>query len=126
MNQFYLLNRAVIETLPNKVEWPAALVTRASFAVPMPDESAPFYRYQMLHFGASINGLDAYWADWLSQFESLLRKLYWERAYVHMEAELYGRSDYHWEADYEPMFFDPPQPVRNWKFTGGPREFPQM
>jgi hypothetical protein len=124
MNRFYPLNRAVIEALPDEIQWPSALVTRACFTVPMPHERAPFYRYQMIHFGASIKALDEYWADWLTQFESLLRKLYWERAYVHMEAEQFGNYDYHWEADYEPMFLEPPEPVRNWKFTGGPREFP--
>jgi hypothetical protein len=59
------LNRAAIEALPDKVEWPAALLTRATFAVPMCDDAAPFYRHQMLHFGASVNHLEVYWADWL-------------------------------------------------------------
>jgi hypothetical protein len=40
-----------------------------------------------------------------------------------MSAEQYGTFEYRWEADDAPMRLTPPQPFRDWKFTGGPRAF---
>jgi len=122
MNKFFVLNKTVIEALPEKLDWDSALLTKGTFTVPMHDRD-DFYRNQMIHFGASFNHLDLHWQKWLNEFEVLLRRLFWFEAHVHMEAELYGTYDYHWQANTGPMFLHPPKPIEKWEFEGGPRSF---
>jgi hypothetical protein len=121
-NEIYRLNKAAVEALPDKQDWEQTVLIRSIFHVPMPDTEY-FYRLQVIHFGTAINHLDAYWETWFNQFEALLRTLYWLEAHVHMEAEGFGKHSYYWEADLTPMRSDPPEPIREWKFTGGPRRF---
>jgi hypothetical protein len=124
------INKAVIDALPDKVDENKNIyLTRQTFSVPMiyygadPNPPTPFYRRQMIHFGASFNHLHVDWGDWLEQFESLLRQMYWFEAYVHMKAEARADDVYHWKANLEPMFEKPARPVETWTFTGGPRTF---
>jgi hypothetical protein len=127
------INQAAIQALPDKVDWDKGIyLTRDTFCVPMAESTidnnyhpkTPFYRLQMIHFGASFNHLDLYWGDWLEQFEILLRQMFWFEAYVHMTAEIfYGEGPYHWKADIKPMFESPARPIEQWQFTGGPRKF---
>lgn len=121
-DEFFRLNKAAVEALPDKQDWKQIVLVRSMFHVPMPDTET-FYRLQMIHFGTSINHLDLYWETWLNQFEALLRTLYWFEAHAHMEAELYGDHSYHWKANIDPMRLNPPQPIREWEFKGGPRSF---
>ncbi len=121
-SEIFRLNKAAVEALPDKQDWKQTVLVRGIFHVPDPDTEY-FYRLQMIHFGTAINHLDLYWEIWLNQFEALLRRLYWFEAHVHMEAENYGEHSYHWEANIDPMRLEPPEPIREWEFTGGPRSF---
>ncbi len=120
MDWFFDANKARIDSLPEKTDWNSVLLTRDMFTIPM-RENTFFYRYQMIHLGASYNGLECYWEKWLNQFEDLLQTLFWHEAHVYITIDLGGQYDYHWKADVEPFRLDPPQPVQRWDFVGGPR-----
>jgi hypothetical protein len=84
------------------------------------------WQIQAMHFGASYKYLEDGWHLWLTKFERLLRHLFWYRARVHLRAELYGEYTYTWqctETALEHLKADPPLPVTEWHFTGGPRSF---
>ena len=123
----YPLNKMVVDELPTEDIYPP--LTRGIFTVPM-DYGQPrsaFYRQQVIHFGASFNGLSEFWPSWLEKFEGLLRRLYWEEARLHLKIELCGSYKYHWQAKWEgndvPWHRIPPQPSEQWTFEGGPRDF---
>jgi hypothetical protein len=122
--EFYEHNRHVIAALPQKVNWQQEiLVVGNMFTVPMPDWDG-FYRYQMIHFGASFDHLDSDWETFITQFESLLKDLFWFETYLYMQAELaQSYTEYHWEAEVTPMFETPPRTIQEWEFRGGRREF---
>lgn len=122
--EFYQYNKKVIETLPERIDWQTnTLVSKDMFTVPMPNENE-FYRIQMIHFGASFNHLDYHWETWLSQFEALLKRLFWSETYLYIQAEMFlSHTEYHWKANFSPVLEEPPRTIEEWKFTGGPRTF---
>jgi hypothetical protein len=123
MEHFYKVNQQVIETLPRSVSPGSYQLQRGFFTVPF-REPWGFYRSQMIHFGASYNHFEAGWPEWLDAFERLLASLFWEKAFLHLESEYFGRQDYQWIADVSPMLEAPPRPIKKWKFEGGMRAFP--
>jgi hypothetical protein len=120
----YPLNQAAIEALPEVADWKDSFVERGIFAVPMPsDTSVSFFRTQMIHFGMSRNYLVDYWDKWLLEFEVLLRNLYWYEAHIYLTSSTTYPHSYHWEAEFEVAFSNPPSPIQKWTFEGGPRNF---
>jgi len=118
------INKSVIEALPvDDIKWP--WLERNMFMVPDPDHSK-IYREQVIVFGASYKEVEYEWEEWLSKFESVLRRLYWLTATVHLDTELVGNYTYEWLGDMDQtddLFSDNPKPTSKWNFSGGPRKF---
>ena len=120
----YPLNLDVISKLPEEDEWPP--LTQKLFSVPMDYKSPGFYRIQTIHFGASFNNLSDVWNIWLEKFETLIKHMYWQKVHLHLDMEMYGEYDYLWQTSSNVIHGfskDLPQPVSDWSFSGGPRNF---
>jgi hypothetical protein len=114
-------NASAIAKLPKEQERPE--VTPAMFTVPrVGDPGIPRYRLQVIHFGASYNGLAWDWPTFLDKFESLLKTMAWTKAHLLLDADLLGDFQYQWQAK-QP--YDPNRlaGVSQWEFKGGPRTF---
>ena len=90
-------NRAAILELPSAESW--SLVNRDMFALPERQCANLHLTTDVMHFGASYQGVEHDWKYWLEQFENLLRKMYWVSATVHLETELSGLHSFVFEAD---------------------------
>ena len=124
IHRLHRLNRETIAALPEKDTFPE--LSRGMFAVPADGTDPSTARNQIIHFGASIYEVELEWRKWLEKFESLLRKLYWFNAVVHLRAEIINDQDYEWTVDANQIihfFNDPPRPATKWFFDGGPRDF---
>ncbi|WP_339488060.1 hypothetical protein [Pseudomonas sp. EL_65y_Pfl2_R95] len=115
------INRQVLSELPAGDCWP--LLGREMFSsCPAPSDGV--YQTQVIHFGASYKSVEYEWNLWIEQFETLLKRLYWASAVVHLETELNGTHTFRWESDGE---FHSPQEgdlrVRcAWEREGGGRK----
>jgi hypothetical protein len=120
-------NLMVVAKLPPmiSISLDPILVSASIFKMPVVDwQDQNTYRYQMIHFGLSMNHFDTYLGEWIIQFEALLRQLYWMKAYAYITAEFYlDHEEYCWEAHPTYAWNNPPQPVQSWEFKGGPRSF---
>lgn len=118
------LNKRIIASLPssdNTFPW----ITQNMFLVPDPDNSQ-MYREQVIVFGASYKSLEYEWEEWLDKFENILKQLFWTSATIHLDSELVGKHTYEWTIDIsqpDNWFLDTPQPITQWTFEGGPRQF---
>jgi hypothetical protein len=54
------------------------------------------YRNRIIHLGASLKEMDWALREWLDKFEAVLRRLYWESAYVRFEAAYLGVHEFTW------------------------------
>lgn len=111
------LNKITIRAIPASDEtfpW----LNKGMFLVPDPDVDY-MYRDQVITFGASYKDVEIEWDIWLGKFESLLRRLYWVSANIHLDSELAGKHEYEWES------FDwlDNKPAKTREFKGGPRIF---
>lgn len=90
-------NREAMLSLPHADEWP--FLSQEMFSIP--SVNSPFFNYQteVMHFGASYKAVEYEWDQWIAQFESLLSKMYWVSATVHLETELSGTHTFTWEAN---------------------------
>jgi len=90
------INRQMLDGLPAGEAWP--FLGRAMFACcQQPGEG--LYQTQVIHFGASYRAVEYEWNLWVEQFETLLKRLYWASAVVHLETELSGTHTFRWESD---------------------------
>lgn len=90
-------NRAAMLELPSAESW--SLVNREMFALPEKQCADLHLATDVMHFGASYQGVEHEWKYWLEQFEKLLRKMYWVSATVHLETELSGLHSFIYEVD---------------------------
>lgn len=123
-NSIYQLNYQAVQLLPNQDEWPP--LVQSMFSVPTSYVETGFYRIQPIHFGASFNHFSDDWPIWLEKFENLLTKMYWLKVNLHLEVELVGKFHYRWKIKIEQidrLHQDPPLPISDWTFKGGPRDF---
>lgn len=90
-------NRAAMLELPSVESW--SLVNREMFALPEKQCADLHLTTDVMHFGASYQGVEHEWKYWLEQFENLLRKMYWVSATVHLETELSGLHSFIYEVD---------------------------
>jgi hypothetical protein len=123
-HKLHRLNRAIIESLPEKDAFPH--LSRSMFAIPGDDPAAGTYKSQIIHFGASMKDVETHWRAWLEKFEALLRRLYWFNAVVQLRGEVIGDVQYEWTVDANQIvhfFAEPPKPAGKFYFDGGPRDF---
>jgi hypothetical protein len=115
-------NRNVIESLTTQER--QGNISRDMFTLPVNG-----YGEDIAVFGQTYNGIERYWEEWLSQFENLLRELYWFEARVYLQTEFWGNYQYDWKLnttghDYEDIehdlhYWENQDPL--WFFSGGPR-----
>ncbi len=89
-------NRLAIRQLPQADQWP--FLCREMFAVPGDDLMAGTFQTQVIHFGMSYQAVEYEWEHWLHKFETLLKRMYWVSAVVHLETELSGHHTFAWDA----------------------------
>lgn len=89
-------NRTAMLSLPGAEEW--SLLSRDMFALPTPQTGAGSYHTEVMHFGASYQAIEYEWQQWMAHFESLLKRMYWVSATVHLETEISGIHTFQWEA----------------------------
>lgn len=91
------INREAMLSLPHADEWP--FLSQEMFAIPQPESPSANYCTDVMHFGASYKAVEYEWDQWIAQFESLLSKMFWVSATVHLETELSGTHTFIWEAN---------------------------
>ena len=89
-------NRQVLASLPSGEAWP--FLGREMFSY-CETAGEGLYQTQVIHFGASYRALEYEWPLWVEQFETLLKRLYWASAVVHLETELKGCHTFRWETE---------------------------
>ena len=82
------LNRRVLASLPSAEDWP--LISREMFAQPANAIVVDDLHTDVVPFGNSYKGVEHEWQQWLARFESILQKMFWVSATVHLETELNG------------------------------------
>ena len=92
-----LANRHAMLSLPNAEEWP--FLCQEMFSIPDEKSFNNSYQTEVMHFGASYKAIEYEWDSWIAQFETLLSKMYWVSATVHLETELSGTHTFTWETD---------------------------
>lgn len=92
-------NRRAMQQLPSAESW--SLVNREMFSLPGQQPMDTEMMTEVVHFGASYQGVEHEWNYWLEQFESLLRKMYWVSATVHLETEMSGLHSFVFATDGE-------------------------
>ncbi|WP_079201591.1 MULTISPECIES: hypothetical protein [Pseudomonas] len=90
------INHQVLGELPADEAWP--FLGREMFAFCQQPEEG-LYQTQVIHFGASYRAVEYEWSLWVERFETLLKRLYWASAVVHLETELSGTHTFRWESD---------------------------
>jgi len=88
-------NREVLAGLPAGEAWPFLGREMFSFC----EQDGGLYQTQVIHFGASYRAVEYEWALWVKEFETLLKRLYWASAVVHLETELNGSHTFRWESE---------------------------
>ncbi len=91
-----LINCDAILDLGESDEFP--YLTTSMFSIPTDDPLQGTYHTQVIHFAASYQAVEYEWERWIKKFESLLKKMYWVSATVHLETELSGKHSFVWEA----------------------------
>ena len=92
-------NHRAMQQLPSAETW--SLVNREMFSLPGNPPADTEMMTEVVHFGASYQGVEHEWNYWLEQFESLLRKMYWVSATVHLETEMSGLHSFVFDTDGE-------------------------
>ncbi len=92
------VNREAMMSLPSAESWPVLSREMFSFTDSDAADIDMAFRTEVLHFGASYQGIEYEWKHWLEQFERLLEKMYWVSAVVHLETEMSGNHSFLWEA----------------------------
>jgi hypothetical protein len=90
-------NRDAMLELPHAEDWP--FLSQEMFSVPQVNSPMLNYQSDVIHFGASYKAVEYEWDQWIAQFESLLSKMYWVSATVHLETELSGTHTFTWESN---------------------------
>jgi hypothetical protein len=122
-------NETVLSNLPMEDSFPP--LCRPMFAWPHADTPLISYKYRIIHVGACVKDADFVARDWLDKFEQVLRKLYWESAYVRIETVYTGTHEFtwrvtdHWTND---LCRGKVHPINEWAFTSttDPAELERM
>jgi hypothetical protein len=74
----------------------------------------------MIHFAASMKNADFVLREWLDKFEALLKRLYWEEAYVRVERGYIGTHEFGWKPKkswVSALHSGRLTPITEWNFT---------
>jgi len=93
------VNRQVLAALPGLEEWP--LLAREMFAAPLTNVHLGAMHTDVVHFGSAYQTVEYEWEHWMDCFESMLRRMYWVSATVHLETELSGLHTFTWQSEGE-------------------------
>jgi hypothetical protein len=117
-------NLQAISALPEEDTWP--FLSRSMFSSST-NSIQTTYKSQIIHFGASFKQIEWAWEEWLTKFEALLRKMYWDEVHLHLLSEAWNASSVHYvwkdEDEEKAIYPDHADPVARWTFSGGPRTF---
>lgn len=91
------INRRVLQSLPSSEDWP--LLSREMFAQPANAIVVDDLHTDVVPFGNSYKGVEYEWEQWLQRFETVLQKMFWVSATVHLETELNGVHTFTWNAE---------------------------
>jgi len=110
-------NEAVLGALPPVDDWPPLCRPMFGWA----PAGAPMITYgnRLIHLAASMKDLERAARDWLDKFEGLLRRLYWESAYIRCEFGLIGVHEFRWrpsEAWVRQLCQARLVPIQDWSF----------
>ncbi len=99
VEQRLIANRRAMDALPGADSWP--MLSREMFSLTAAAGGDIDVYTEVVHFGASYQGIEYEWELWLEQFETLLVSMYWVSATVHLETELSGLHSFNWVSDDE-------------------------
>ena len=118
-------NNQIIDTLPVNDGWPPlskemfAFTNNTDQLIPGPHLD---YTGRLLHFGASFKSIEHEWNDWKVKFETLLTKLYWLDAHVHLKTEYSDVDSFEWTIDLRKWSIEsdtiPPINSDHWVYKG--------
>ena len=89
-------NEEVLGGLSEADEWPP--ICRPMFAWAPANAPLIVYKNRLIHLAASLKEMDWELPHWLDKFESLLRRLYWESAYIRFQAAYLGTHEFTWRS----------------------------
>ena len=121
-------NAKIILGLPEEDSYPA--ISRGMFCTPNLQNRTLVYRSQIIHFGSSIKSIEfSDIPEWIDKFESLLKRLFWYEAEVHIKTDIRGDLRLLWEADdsiHSSYHKGDPQPTTNWRRSQFGDEFDEF
>jgi hypothetical protein len=94
-------NSDIIAGLPVADIWPPLSREMFSICNNYKNNPGPNFEYwgRIIHFGANLKSVEQEWAEWKSKFESLLIRLYFLEAKVHVQTEYMGLETSRWRVD---------------------------
>ena len=98
-NEHRQTNLQVMSELPSIEDW--ALLNREMFSMPQVATDLDDANTNVVHFGTSYKAVEHEWEQWIGKFESMLKRMYWVSATVHLDTELNGRHTFVWESEEE-------------------------
>lgn len=110
-------NEETLESLDAGDAWPP--LCRPMFGWAPTNSPMIIYKHRLIHLAASLKDLDWAARDWLDKFESLLRRLYWESAYIRCEFGYLGTHEFRWrppEAWVKELCRARLNPIQEWTF----------
>ena len=88
------VNRQALMSLPTMDSWP--FLPREMFSLPRLAHQHERVQSNIIHFGSAYKGIEYEWKQWISKFEALLQKMYWQSVVVHLETEISGVHTFTW------------------------------
>ena len=90
-------NVRVLGRLPREDAWPPLI--RPMFGITGPTAREGAYEHDLIHYGVTLKGMDEDdAAEWIAKFESLLGRLYWFEAVMHVKW-IFGDRTFRWVAE---------------------------
>jgi hypothetical protein len=114
-------NVRVLEHLPREDAWPP--LNRCMFGITGPTAREGAYDHDLIHFGVTLKGMDDRDAiGWITKFESLLSRMYWFEAVMHINW-IFGPRTFRWVADEnqvrDVIWNNSRQTINRWRFDDG-------
>lgn len=116
-------NRRILAELPQQDAWPP--LSRELFAWTALDPLRGGYRGSVIHFAGRFKSIEQEWGEWLSKYEQLLGRLFWESSVVYLHTELAGDFKFEWcLSSWASLLSSPPVLATSWEFQGPFRVWP--